>query len=94
MKTVSTLLAGLAVAALAWAQAPMASGEVTKIDRANARVTLKHGEIRHLDMPPMTMAYRVASPQLLDKVAVGDRVRFVAERVAGQYTVTALDKAP
>lgn len=94
MRTFTTLLAALALSAGAWAQAPAASGEVTKIDRANARVTLKHGEIRHLDMPPMTMAYRVASPQLLDKVAVGDRVRFVAERVAGQYTVTAIDKAP
>ena len=45
-------------------------------------------------MPPMTMAYRVRSPQLLEGVAVGDRVRFTAERIDGNYTVTALSKAP
>ena len=72
----------------------MVNGEVTKLDKAGARITLKHGEIKSLDMPPMTMAYRVRSPQLLDGVAVGDRVRFAAERIDGNYTITALSKAP
>ena len=94
MKKVLTLLAALAVSALALAQASMANGEVTKIDKANARITLKHGEIKQLDMPPMTMVYRVRAPQLLEGVAVGDRVRFAAERIDGNYTVTALSKAP
>jgi len=88
------LIAALAATTLALAQAPMANGEVTKLDKANARITLKHGEIKSLDMPPMTMAYRVRSPQLLEGVAVGDRVRFTAERIDGHYTVTALSKAP
>ena len=60
---------------------------------AAGRITLKHGEIRNLDMPPMTMAFRVRDAKLLDGVTVGDRVRFVAERVDGQYTVTALSKS-
>ena len=88
------LIAALATTTLALAQAPMANGEVTKLDKANARITLKHGEIKSLDMPPMTMAYRVRSPHLLAGVAVGDRVRFTAERIDGNYTVTALSKAP
>jgi Cu(I)/Ag(I) efflux system protein CusF len=94
MRKPLTLIAALAATTLALAQAPMANGEVTKLDKANARITLKHGEIKSLDMPPMTMTYRVRSPQLLEGVAVGDRVRFTAERIDGNYTVTALSKAP
>jgi len=94
MKRVLALFTALALSTLALAQVPMSNGEVTKVDKANARVTLKHGEIKHLDMPPMIMAYRVRSPDLLDKVAVGDRVRFAVERMEGNYTVTAISKAP
>lgn len=94
MRKALTLFAALAATTLALAQAPMANGEVTKVDKANARVTIKHGAIQSLDMPPMTMAYRVRTPQLLEGVAVGDRVRFTAERIDGNYTVTALAKAP
>jgi Cu/Ag efflux protein CusF len=94
MRKALILFAALATTTLVLAQASMASGEVTKVDKANARITLKHGEIKSLDMPPMTMAYRVRPPGLLEGVAVGDRVRFTAERIDGQYTVTALSKAP
>jgi Cu/Ag efflux protein CusF len=76
------------------AQQPTAMGEVTKIDKAAGRVSIKHGEIKHLDMPPMTMAYRVKDPRLLDGLAVGNRISFTAERVNGQYTVTGITKAP
>ena len=94
MKKLPILLAALAASTLVLAQAPTVNGEVTKIDKAGARITLKHGEIKSLDMPPMTMVYRVRAPQLLEGVAVGDRVRFAAERIDGNYTVTALSKAP
>jgi Cu(I)/Ag(I) efflux system periplasmic protein CusF len=92
-----SLLVGLAAAVLsiaAWAQAATAAGEVTKLDKAGGRVTLKHGELKALDMPPMTMSFRVRDAKLLDGVIVGDRVRFTAEKLDGQYTVTALSKAP
>lgn len=89
---VATLV--LATAMPVWAQAPSTKGEVTKIDKAGGRVTLKHEEIKHLDMPPMTMAYRVSNPNLLDGLAVGSRIRFTAERVNGQFTVTSISKAP
>lgn len=94
MRKALILFAALATTTLVLAQASMASGEVTKVDKSNARITLKHGEIKSLDMPPMTMAYRVRPPGLLEGMAVGDRVRFTAERIDGQYTVTALSKAP
>ena len=87
--TAATLLA-LGV----WAQAPTATGEVTKLDKASGKVTLKHGEIKNLDMPPMTMVFRVSDPQLLDELVVGSRVRFTAEKLDGQYTVTSVSRAP
>ncbi len=94
MKRFWTLAAAILLAGAALAQAPTTSGEVTKLDKAAGRITLKHGEIKNLDMPPMTMAFRVKDAKLLDGLAVGDRVRFAAEKVDGQYTVTVLAKAP
>ena len=81
----------LSVAALAQA---MTAGEVTKLDKAGGRITLKHGGIKPLDMPAMTMAFRLRDAAMIDGMAVGDRVRFTAERIDGQYTVTAISKAP
>jgi Cu/Ag efflux protein CusF len=81
------------LAAASLAQTPQASGEVTKIDKANSRVTLRHGEIKNLDMPPMTMNFRVRDGKILDEVAVGDRVRFTAEKLDGKYVLTTLSKA-
>ncbi len=89
-----SLPAGLALWQPARAQQPTAMGVVTKIDKPGQRVTIKHGEIKHLDMPPMTMAYRVKDVRLLDGLAVGNRISFSAERVNGQYTVTGITKAP
>ena len=81
-------IAAVLVASSALAQAPQSAGEVMKVDRPGARVTLKHDGIRSLDMPAMTMIFRVR-----DGVAVGDRVRFSAEKIDGNYTVTALVRA-
>lgn len=86
--------AALLLAGSLQAQAPTASGEITKLDKAGARITLKHGEIKNLDMPPMTMAFRVADPRLLEGLAVGQRIGFTAERINGQFTVTSVTKAP
>jgi Cu/Ag efflux protein CusF len=94
MKRLLLAFSAAVLAASAWAQGALVAGEVTKLDKATGRITLKHGEIKHLDMPPMTMVFRVREAKLLDGVAVGDRVRFSADKVDGQYTVTALSKAP
>jgi Cu(I)/Ag(I) efflux system periplasmic protein CusF len=71
-----------------------ADGEVRRIDKAQGRVTLRHGEIKSLDMPPMTMVFRVRDAKLLDGLAVGDKVRFDAVQADGQYVVTTIIKAP
>jgi Cu(I)/Ag(I) efflux system periplasmic protein CusF len=94
MKSFPILAAGLLASAALWAQTPQVDGEITKIDSAQSKITLRHGEIRNLDMPPMTMVFRVADGKLLAGLAVGDRVRFSADKIAGAYTVTSLVKAP
>ncbi len=108
MNTVAlTLLAALALAPAAWADrghehhggvgnavanASLAEGEVRKVDHAQGRLTLRHGPIESLAMPPMTMVFRVQDPGLLEELKPGDRVRFEARRIDGAYVVTRLEK--
>ena len=73
--------------------ADMADGEVRKIDNDTGKLTLKHGEIRNLDMPGMTMVFQVKEAALLDKVKVGDKVKFRAEKSGGGFMVTAIEAA-
>ena len=69
-------------------------GQVMKIDKGAGKITLKHGEIKNLGMPPMTMVFQVKEPALLDKVKVGDKVKFEAvQPQGGGYTVTAIEPA-
>lgn len=69
----------------------MAEGEVRRIDRDAAKVTLKHGVIKNLDMPPMTMVFGVQDKALLEGLKAGDRVKFKAIEKSGTYTVTELE---
>lgn len=91
IKRLSALILGAAVAAAAFAQAPQTEGEVRKVDKATGKITLKHGEIKNLDMPPMTMVFTAKDKALLDKVKAGDKVRFQAEKEGSTYMVTAIE---
>jgi Cu/Ag efflux protein CusF len=76
------------------AQSAMIDGQVTKIDASAGKITLKHGPIKKLDMDEgMTMVFRVQDPTMLTQVKVGDKVKFDAERVKGQITVTKIEKS-
>lgn len=82
-----------ALALLTTAHASLAAeGEIKKIDRAQAKVTLKHGEIANLDMPPMTMSFKARPPELLQGLAEGDQVVFEATKQDGQYVLTQIRK--
>ena len=82
----------------AQAQASAASdwteAEVRKVDRDNGKLTLKHAEIKSLDMPPMTMVFQARDKALLEDLQVGSKIRFRAGREKGQYLVLELQKAP
>ena len=80
-----------APAATAAAEAPQSEGVVRKVDAAASKITLRHGPIANLDMPPMTMVFRVAPPMLLEGLKAGDKVRFRAEEINGAFTVTAIE---
>ncbi|MGE4243637.1 copper-binding protein [Ramlibacter sp.] len=87
----------LLAAAAASAQAAIsdfANGEVRKVDKAAGKITLRHGEIKSLDMPPMTMVFVAGKPELLDRVKVGDKVRFRATNDGGTFKVTEIEAAP
>jgi Cu/Ag efflux protein CusF len=80
---------GAVGAALPWAQA-----EVRRIDTAAGKISLKHGEIKNLDMPPMSMVFQVPDTSQLAGLKVGDSVRFTAEQINGAYTVTRIERQP
>ncbi len=71
----------------------MTDAEVRKVDLAAAKVTLRHAEIRSLDMPAMTMVFQARDKRLLDGLKVGDKVRFKAAHEGGQFIVTAIEAA-
>lgn len=68
-----------------------AEAEVRRVEVATGRVQLKHGPIPNLDMPPMTMVFRVGNPAWLQQLKEGDRILFTAEKINGAYTVTSLE---
>lgn len=91
IRTLRVALAGALALAATAAIAEPTEGEVRKVDTAQNKITLKHGEIKNLDMPPMSMVFQVKDPSLLSKVKPGDKVRFTAERIDSVYVVTAIE---
>ena len=102
MKTWIPLLAALAIVSPLHAEPAMppaaqsivmTDGVVRRIDPANGKLTLRHGPIVNLDMPAMTMVFRVQPPELMNTLKVGDAVKFHAESIDGVLTVTAIQPA-
>jgi len=89
----SLILTGLlAVSSHVMAQkAEMTEAEVRKVDVAAGKLTLRHGEIKNLGMPPMTMVFQVKDPAYLTQVKAGDRVNFTADKIKGAYTVMSIE---
>jgi Cu(I)/Ag(I) efflux system periplasmic protein CusF len=71
----------------------LAEGEIRKVDKEAKKLTIKHGPMPSLDMPPMTMVFQVKDPAMLDKVKPGDKVQFKAEKLGGAFTVTEIAPA-
>ena len=92
----AVMVALLALAPItgAYAQSDMVDGTVTKIDESASKITLKHGPIKKFDMDDgMSMVFRVQDPGLLKQVKVGDKVKFEADKINGQFTVVKMQKA-
>jgi Cu(I)/Ag(I) efflux system periplasmic protein CusF len=69
----------------------LAEGVVRTVDKAARKITIRHGEIKNLDMMPMTMVFHVNNPALLDKVKAGDKILFTAEEIKGVLVVQTLE---
>lgn len=81
-------------AGAAHAELPKVESEVRRINTRANTVSLRHGEIPNLDMPPMTMVFQVADPSLLEGLAVGDEVLATFDQIDGAYTVLSVEPMP
>jgi Cu/Ag efflux protein CusF len=93
MSAVVALTLCIGASQMVTAQSGLIDGEVMKVDQSANKITLKHGPIRKLGMNEgMTMVFAAKDPALLNNVKAGDKVKFDAERVNGQFTVTRIEK--
>jgi Cu(I)/Ag(I) efflux system protein CusF len=89
----ASMLALVAWSQLAIAQSTLIDGQVTKVDGSAGNITIKHGPIKKLDMDQgMTMVFHAQDPDLLKGVKAGDKIKFDADSVNGQLTVTKIEK--
>jgi Cu(I)/Ag(I) efflux system protein CusF len=92
-----TLLLALSLRAVSQtgvAQSSLIAGQVTKVDQSAGKITIKHGPIKKLGMDEgMTMVFKAQDPAMLKVVKFGDKVKFDADEVNGQLTVTKIQKA-
>jgi Cu(I)/Ag(I) efflux system protein CusF len=97
MKKAATLLSAFALWAesqAATAQSALIAGQVTKVDTSAGNITIKHGPIKKLEMDQgMTMVFHAQDPEMLKAVKAGDKIKFDADSVNGQLTVTKIEKA-
>lgn len=84
-------LAGASIAAIA--QSTMVDGQVKKVDEAAGKITIQHGALKKFDMEDgMTMVFRANDPGMLKQVKPGDRIKFEADKINGQFTVMKIEK--
>lgn len=69
----------------------MVDGEIKKVNKEAGKITIRHGELKDLGMPAMTMVFQVKDPAMLDQVKAGDKVKFVAQKIEGAMTVVQLE---
>lgn len=90
--TMVTVALSLAMVPGAWAQS-LIDGTITKVDASAGKITIKHGPIKKFDMDDgMTMVFRAQDPAMLQAVKSGDKIKFDAENVNGQFVVTKIEK--
>ena len=84
---------GLTIMPGAWAQS-LIDGLITKVDTSAGKITIKHGPIKKFDMDDgMTMVFRAQDPAMLQAIKAGDKIKFDAENVNGQFVVTKIQKS-
>ena len=69
----------------------LSQGEIRRVDKDAKKITIKHGPLQNLDMPAMTMVFRVKDPAMLEQVKPGDKVTFEAEKEGGSFVVVKIE---
>lgn len=87
-----TLVMGMALPLSGFAQS-LTDGEVKKVDLDTGKVTIKHGEIKHLDMPSMTMVFTAIDKRLLINIKAGEKIKFMVISEGGKMVVTDIQPA-
>lgn len=94
LRLAAAVAATIAFSTAAYSQPAMVDGQVIKIDESASKITLKHGPIKKFDMDDgMTMVFRVQDAAMLKQVKVGDKVKFEADKINGQFTVIKMQKS-
>ncbi len=94
MKKITHLIAALLFPLAAIAETvQLTDAEVRKVDKEAGKITLRHGPIENLEMPAMTMVFNVKDASMLEVVKAGEKVRFAAEKLKGNFTVTRIEAA-
>ncbi len=92
MTAMPIIAPGVGAQTAAGSALPKAEAEVRRVEAATGRIQLRHGPIANLDMPPMTMVFRVRDPALLEGLKEGDRIWITAEKIDGAYTVMSIER--
>lgn len=93
LRTAAAALTLVFFATAAMADGEVTRGQVTKIDEAQAKLTIQHGPIKKFNMDAMEMIFKAADPAMVKAVKVGDKIDFHADKVNGQMTVIKIEKA-
>ncbi len=72
--------------------AVLTEGEIRKVDKDAKKITVKHGPIKNLDMPAMTMVFQVKDQAMLEQVVAGDKVKFDVEKINGAFIIQRIEK--
>lgn len=67
---------------------PTSEGEIKKVDKDTGKLTVKHGPLANLDMPAMTMVFKVKDPAMMNQVKAGDKIKFTVEKINGAFIIT------
>jgi Cu/Ag efflux protein CusF len=90
---VAATLSALMISSSASAQSGLINGQVTKIDESAGKITIRHGPMPKFELDDgHTMVFRAQDPAILKGVKAGDKIKFEADRVSGQFTVTKIEK--
>lgn len=85
-------MSGKPSAAKTSASAALTEAEVKNVDAVKGMVTLKHGALENVGMPPMTMAFKAKNAAMVKQVHEGDKVKVRVENVNGRLTIVKMEK--